>query len=237
MGTKVTPFKSCEDVVRCISARIENKQKTFCVAINPEKVYCAMYDTTVATALAGAELCICDGIGITLAAALLHGKIVRRCTDNLLDTLIKIAAMNGWRVFFLGASADSNNQACTNFLKRYPNLQIVGHRDGYFKNSQEVIHQINESRAELLFVAMGSPKQELWISRHRHEISPYFCMGIGGALDVVSGKVKRAPKILRKIGLEFLYRLITQPKRFVRQLALPKFVLMVLKERLLTINK
>ncbi|NVL90273.1 MAG: WecB/TagA/CpsF family glycosyltransferase [Desulfobacterales bacterium] len=232
MGTNVTPFESFEDTVRCISARIANKQKTFCVAINPEKVYHAMHDPSLASALAKCNIGLCDGVGVVLAAKILHGRILRRCTDGLLEILISLAAMNSWRVFFLGASEESNKRACANFLRIYPELQIVGRKDGYFRDSQKVVHQINESQADLLFVAMGSPEQELWIAQHIQEITAFFCMGIGGALDVVSGKVKRAPKVFRKIGTEFLYRLIMQPKRFRRQLVLSVFAVMILKEKL-----
>jgi len=232
MGTNVTPFESFEDAVCCISARIANKQKTFCVAINPVKIYHARHSPNVAAALAKADIGACDGIGVVLAARILYGKTVRRCTDLLLERLISIAATNGWRVFLLGASSESNRKAADNFLKRFPTLQLAGCRDGYFEDSHEVVRQINQSRPDLLFVAMGSPKQELWIAEHKDEINAYFSMGVGGAFDVVSRKAKRAPKFFRRTGTEFLFRFVNAPrKRWRRQIIRWTFAFSVLREK------
>ncbi len=231
LGVNVHPFGCSAEVVRCISARIANNQRTFCIAINPLKVCSAIQDARVAAVLETADLCICDGIGVTLASWLLYGKRLKRCTDTLFDDLVERAAANGWSIFLLGATRDSNERAFTQLRKKYPGLRIAGRRDGYFQDSEEVVHTINKSGADLLFVAMGSPRQELWIAKYRKDIATPFCMGVGGAVDVISGKVKRAPRFFRAIGLEFLYRLIAQPTRFRRQLALPKYTLMVLKAK------
>ncbi len=117
-------------------------------------------------------------------------------------------------------------------LKSYPGLSIVGRHDGYFKNSGKVIEDINRSEADILFVAMGSPKQEQWLSENWDTIQASFCMGVGGTFDVVSGKVKWAPTICRKTGTEWLYRLVSEPKRWRRQLALPKFIWLLFQYRL-----
>ena len=116
--------------------------------------------------------------------------------------------------------------------KRHPGLQIVGRRDGFFKDSAAVVRQINDSRADMLFVAMGSPKQEYWIAKHREAINAPFCMGVGGSLDVASGTIKRAPRVFQKTGTEFLFQLVTEPKRFRRQMVYLPYMLNVLKERL-----
>lgn len=234
LGTRVHPFADFEDVLHCIAGRVADRRKTFCVAINPEKVYAAAREPAVRSALESSELGICDGIGVTLGAWLLYRRVVKRHTDNLWCSLVELAATKGWRVFFLGASPESNAKTCAYFLDKYPDLQVSGARDGYFDDSEEVIQQINEGRTDLLFVAMGTPKQEMWIAAHRDRLTAIFCMGVGGAFDVVSGKVRRAPRFFRIAGLEFLYRLVTQPTRFRRQLALPKYGLMILKERCAT---
>ena len=114
-------------------------------------------------------------------------------------------------IFLLGASPESNSAAREKIQKMYPNLRIVGFQDGYFKNSYEVIKKINASKANLLFVALGSPKQEYWISRHRYAINANICMGVGGSFDIVSGSLRRAPRIFRVTGTEFLYRLVREP--------------------------
>ena len=114
-------------------------------------------------------------------------------------------------LFLLGASAESNRQAAAALVERYPALQIVGREDGYFQDSEAIVRKINASDAELLFVAMGSPKQELWIAQHRDAIEAPFCMGVGGTFDVAAGTARRAPIIFQKTGTEFLFQLVTRP--------------------------
>lgn len=232
MGISVTPFDSYKHAVECILHRIAIGQKTFCLAMNPEKVYVALNDLNLKTIFNKADIQICDGIGVKYAARLLLGQRLKRCTGvQLFFDLIANAAEDDFKVFLLGATLESNKLACSNLLDMYPDLKIVGHQHGYFQNSSAVVKQINESEAELLFVAMGSPKQELWLAEHKSEINAYFCMGVGGTFDLISGKAKRAPKFFRKTGTEFFYRLLTNTKRWRRQLVLPKFGLMVLKEK------
>lgn len=234
MGVPVRPFGSYAQAVEHVADVISSGRKSFCVAINPEKVRQAVRDPQLLAILQDADIGVCDGIGIVLAARLLYGRKIRRCTGcDLFFHLNATAAARGWRVFLLGASPECNAAACARLGEMYPGLKIVGNRDGYFRDSEEVVAEINASRADLVFVAMGSPKQEHWIARHRRSINASFCMGIGGTLDVVSGRAKRAPKVFRRTGTEFLFRLLANPGRWRRQLALPAFVLMAVGRRLL----
>src|SRR5579883_3668205 len=122
-----------------------------------------------------------------------------------------------------------NARARVELRRRFPNLRIAGARHGFFKDSTGVVDEINRSGADLLFAAMGSPRQEFWIAEHRPMLRPRFCMGVGGSLDVVAGVVKRAPAVFQKTGTEWLFRLVSDPRRARRQLALPLFALDVLK--------
>ena len=117
-------------------------------------------------------------------------------------------------------------------VRKYPDLQIVGHRDGYFTDTDAVVREINDSGAQLLFVVLGSPKQEQWIIANRARISASFLMGVGGSLDVASGRVKWAPGLCRMTGTEWLYRLIRQPSRASRQLVLPLFAWHVIRGKM-----
>ncbi len=147
--------------------------------------------------------------------------------------IVPHAAKKGWGVFLLGASPESNAEACAKLQEAYPDLRIVGHQDGYFKDSAQVVSHINSSGADLLFVAMGSPTQEYWIAEHREKINAPFCMGVGGSFDVVSGTIRRAPAIFRRTGTEWLFQLVTEPhKRFRRQTVYVPFMLRVLSKRL-----
>jgi N-acetylglucosaminyldiphosphoundecaprenol N-acetyl-beta-D-mannosaminyltransferase len=149
-----------------------------------------------------------------------------------------MASRKNWGVYLLGTSTESNDGARLALEKLYPDLRIVGWQDGYFKDSASVIKQINASGANLLFVAMGSPKQEYWISRHRHAIDASFCMGVGGSFDIASGHLKRAPKLFRMFGTEFLFRLIREPrKRWRIQKVLFLYFFRVIHQKLFSIAK
>jgi N-acetylglucosaminyldiphosphoundecaprenol N-acetyl-beta-D-mannosaminyltransferase len=218
--------------VACVEDRLKKKQKSFCVAINPEKVYRAARDRELNRILAQADMGICDGVGISIAARLIYGERIRRCTGvDLFYALIAKAVERQWKIFLLGASPAVNAKASDALYAKYPGLQIAGRHDGYFENSAAVVEQINASGADLVFVAMGTPRQEFWIAENSSKINAGFLMGVGGTFDVVSGLVRRAPGIFRRTGTEFLYRLISNPRRWRRQLVLPSFFVSVLIHR------
>jgi N-acetylglucosaminyldiphosphoundecaprenol N-acetyl-beta-D-mannosaminyltransferase len=230
LGTRVNIFDSYDHAIQLIRQRISSRRPTFCVAINPEKVYRATRDPGLSRVLDSAHVRICDGIGISLASLLLYRRRLPRCTGiDLFLRLIHLSAEEGWKVFLLGASPQSNAAACCALVKTHPSLRIVGRQDGYFKNSLAVVEQINESGADLLFVAMGTPRQELWISEQLPHLRASFCMGVGGSLDVVGGAGKRAPALFRKTGTEWFFRLLVQPSRLQRQMVLPLFMAEILR--------
>lgn len=233
LGIPVVFFDSYQHAVAHIGRRIRARRKTFCVAINPEKIDKARHDPKLRTMLQGADLGICDGVGIILAVMLCYGKRFHRCTGcDLFGKLVEYAASSELSVFLLGAAPEVNKAACEKLKQKFPGLRIAGARDGFFKDDAQVIDQINASGADLLFVAMGSPKQEFWITANRGRIDAPFVMGVGGSFDVHSGRVRRAPWLFRKTGTEFFYRLLCSPSRWKRQLALPRFAGAVLWERL-----
>ena len=233
MGIPVVPFESYDQALESIEEIIESNSKSFWVAMNPIKVYHAWHDSELQSLLQQADVCICDGVGISIASKILHGESIKRCTGcDLFFRLLSLACRKGWGVYLLGASAESNDAARLELKKMYPDLNIVGWQDGYFKNSHAVVRQINRSRAKLLFVAMGSPMQEYWISRHRQAINANFCMGVGGSFDIASGRLTRAPKISRVTGTEFLYRLIREPRKRwrIQKVLIPYFMRVVEKK-------
>ena len=233
MGVNVVPFNSCSHASRYVEHSIASGRKSFCAAINPEKVHWASHDPDGRSVLHQADMGICDGVGIVLAAQFLLGRRIKRCTGiDLFLELIALAARRGWKVFLLGATPESNVGAYRRLSRMFPGLKIVGHRDGYFEASEPVIEHINASGADLVFVALGSPRQELWISRYRDRLNAAFCMGVGGSFDVVSGRARRAPGIFRRTGTEFFYRLISNPGRWRRQLSLPSFLIAMFRARL-----
>ena len=135
--------------------------------------------------------------------------------------------------FLLGASAESNAAARSKLKTMYPDLSLAGWQDGYFKDSSTVINKINSSGAKILFVAMGSPKQEYWIWQNWNSITVNFCMGVGGSFDIAAGNLNRAPKIFRATGTEFLFRLAKEPyKRWKIQKKLFPYFLRVIGKKL-----
>jgi N-acetylglucosaminyldiphosphoundecaprenol N-acetyl-beta-D-mannosaminyltransferase len=213
-GIPVNVLGSYQDAVRLIRSRIVSRQQTFCVALNPLKIYRAVRDPALLQILNSADIRTCDGIGVSWATLLLHRTWTPRVTGiQLFLDLVELAAREGWNIFLLGASPESNAAARLTLLQRHPTLRIAGSRDGFFEDSDEVVRSINESGADLVFIAMGSPRQELWISEHLPRLNPVFCMGVGGSLDAISGAANWAPRVFRATGTEWLYRILMQPRR------------------------
>jgi N-acetylglucosaminyldiphosphoundecaprenol N-acetyl-beta-D-mannosaminyltransferase len=235
MGIPVVPFETYGQALECIEKAIELKRRSFCVAINPIKMYHAWHDANLMDLLRHADLSICDGVGVSIASRILYGRSIKRITGcDLFFGLLALASRRQWGVYLLGASAESNAAARLRLQRMYPDLKIAGWQDGYFQDSGKVVEQINASKAELVFVAMGSPKQEHWIWSHRRDIDAGFCMGVGGSFDVASGNVKRAPKVFRVTGTEFLFRFLMEPrKRLSHQKVLLYFLLRVIGRRLM----
>jgi len=234
MGIPVVPFETYDQALECIEQAIEMNRKSFWVAINPNKYYFAWHERELMDILKQADVSICDGVGVSIASKIFHGRCIKRITGcDLFFKLLSLASRKQWGVYMLGASPQSSAVARSKLQKMYPDLRIVGCQDGYFKDSSHVVKQINASRADLLFVAMGSPKQEYWIWHHRQAIDAAFCMGVGGSFDVAAGNLKRAPKIFQKTGTEFLFQLITEPrKRWPKQKRFLYFLLRVIGKRL-----
>lgn len=204
------------------------------LAVNPEKVMRAQRDSILLDQLRSANLLIPDGIGVVLGARLLGlGHAERVPGAELMPKLCERAAAKGYTVFLFGASTEVNQQAVAALRDLYPGIRIVGSQHGYVKEKEmpSLIARINECQPDLLFVALGSPHQELWMYRYLPHLKVKVCQGVGGTFDVIAGRVRRAPKLFRSLHLEWFYRLASNPSRIRRQTALPIFAYRILKER------
>ncbi|WDC84167.1 WecB/TagA/CpsF family glycosyltransferase [Caloramator sp. mosi_1] len=211
---------------------IEEREPSFVVAINPEKIMKAKEDEGLKALLNSARLKIPDGVGVLIASRLKGGRIRKRVTGiDLMNNICKRSAEKGYRVFLLGAKPGVAEKAAEILKERYKGLNIAGVRDGYFESEDEVIDYIKSKSPDVLFVAMGSPKQELFIKRNMERLGVPLLMGVGGSYDVICGNIKRAPEWMQKIGLEWMYRLIKEPWRYKRMMVLPKFLFEVLFSR------
>ncbi|MFZ2054539.1 MAG: WecB/TagA/CpsF family glycosyltransferase [Candidatus Aminicenantales bacterium] len=227
---------SLEKLVHDIRKRILHSRQTTIFSVNPEKVILSQHDPELSEALNSADILIPDGIGVILSLWLFQRQKRNRIPGiDLFESLLSIAAQDKYPVFLLGADPQVNKLAVKQMLGRYPGIIIAGSNHGYFKNEEAkcIIDKINSCNASILFVGMGSPRQEKWIHRYRHHIKATICMGVGGSFDVISGRVRRAPLCLRKMGLEWFTRLAKEPRRAERQVSLARFVFAIIKRRLL----
>lgn len=216
--------ETLEEIDKIIKKRVPS----FVVAINPEKIMKASKDKRLLELLNSAAIQIPDGVGVLIASRLKGGSIRTRVTGiDLMYGICQNAAKKGYRVYLLGAKPGVANKAGEILKSRYNGLNIVGIRDGYFKDDMEVIEDIRSKKPDILFVAMGSPKQEYWITSNMEKVEVPLLMGVGGSFDVTCGNIKRAPEWMCKMGLEWFYRLVKEPWRYKRMLVLPQFLFKV----------
>ena len=235
------PFitKSFNEMVNLLAQRIMNKNKTFIVTANPEIVMHAKKHEDYMSAIKDADFTVPDGYGIILASRILNNPISERVTGyDLTVRLLELSNQNKWKVYLLGGKEEVNEAAANNIKKRYPHLQLVGRHHGYFDWEEGgVTADIQRLQPDIVLVALGVPRQEQWTASQIDQFSHGIFMGVGGSIDVLAGTVKRAPKIWQVLRVEWLYRLLKQPSRWKRMLALPEFVLEVFKVKFSSTNK
>lgn len=179
-----------------------------------------------------ADLVTPDGAGILWASRHLGQPVTAKVSGvDLAARACALSQEKNWRIFFFGAAPGVAEEARARIQARYPGALIVGHRDGYYKPEQEaqVVEEIRAARPDILLVAMGIPRQEKFIARHKAALGVPILIGVGGTLDVFSGTVKRAPVWMQKSGTEWLYRLASNPKKISKVAMLPRFALMTLR--------
>ena len=212
---------------------IERREKAYIVTPNPEIVWVARRDEGVRNVLNGAELVLPDGIGVIMAAKILGTPLRERVPGiDFAALLFDKMSQHDKSVFLFGAKPGIAEEAAQKLAAAYPGLVVSGVMDGYTKNDDLTIERINSAKPDLLLVCLGAPRQELWIAANLDKLDVGLCVGLGGALDVYAGAVKRAPVFFRKLGLEWFYRLIREPRRIKRMIKLPLFILVVIFKRI-----
>lgn len=218
-----------------VAGSIGRGSSTWILAINPEKIMKALSDEELRRLLLQANLFIPDGIGVLWAGKILGRPFPQRVTGvDLLVRLVEEAARRGWKVYLLGAAPGVAEEVAAAWETRWPGLQVAGTYHGYFSEEEEgmVVAKVAAAGPDILFVAMGSPRQERFIGNNRTALRVPVCMGVGGSFDVISGKKKRAPVWMQKVGMEWSYRLFLEPSRVLRMSALPRFMFLVLRRKL-----
>ena len=212
---------------------LQNNETCYCVTPNAEIAYEAMKSPELTALLNDAALVLPDGAGVVLASKILGTPLKEKVAGvDFADRLMEIMAEEGYRLYLLGSKPGVAELAAEKMLEKHPGLTICGMADGYFKDEDAVVEKINASGADILFVCLGAPKQEYFMQKHRDALRVRMMLGLGGTLDSFAGTVKRAPKWMIRMNLEWFYRLLKEPKRLGRMMRLPKFILSVIGRKI-----
>jgi N-acetylglucosaminyldiphosphoundecaprenol N-acetyl-beta-D-mannosaminyltransferase len=201
--------------------------------VNPEFIMTAQKDPVFLKILNEADICLADGVGLLMAGRWMGKPLPERVAgSDFVYEVAQLAAENSWRLFLLGAAPGVAEEAAAIFQDKFPGLSIAGTYAGSPDPSenQTIVDLINDSQADILYVAYGAPKQDKWIARNRYDLPPVrLAVGIGGSLDFVTGRSVRAPRWAQDAGLEWLHRLYKEPWRLKRMMALPRFAIEVIR--------
>ena len=232
MGLKFDSMTMDEALSRA-EALLRGDKAAYVVTPNAEIAYEALHDGQLREMLNGADLMLPDGAGVVLASKLLRTPVKQKVAGvDFAVGLLGVLERNGQSLYLLGGKPGIGELAAQKMLEAHPQLRIAGIADGYFQDEAPVIAKINASGADALFVCLGAPKQERFMVQHQQELHVHLMAGLGGSLDAFAGTVQRAPAWMIRLNLEWLYRLIREPKRFRRMLRLPKYLWAVMLKRI-----
>ena len=214
---------------------MQSKKGGYLATPNPEIVMLCQENTELSKAVSDADMVLPDGIGIIYGAKILGTPLKQKIPGiDFIQELFSEMSKKHMSVFLLGAKPGVAELAEEKLKTRYAGLQFLGTNDGYFSDDRPIIEKINSAAPDLLLVCLGTPKQELWMSKSSDKLDVGLMAGLGGSLDVFAGIVERAPEKWRSMGFEWLYRLINDPSRASRMSSIPKFCVAIIKEKLNT---
>ena len=232
MGVRFDNVTMEEALARAI-ALLPEKRGAYVVTPNSEIVYEAMADESLRDLLNAADLVLPDGAGVVLGSKILKTPLKEKVAGvDFADRLLGHLAETGGSVYLLGGKPGIAELAGQKMREKHPDLTISGMADGYFRDEGPVVEAIQQAAPDVLFVCLGAPKQERFMARHQKELPVGLMAGLGGSLDSFAGTVKRAPKWMIRLNLEWFYRLLKEPWRFKRMLRLPKFLWAVVCRRM-----
>lgn len=229
---------SRRELINICEKALKDHAHGYFLAINPEKIvntaktglFSHKHDKLLAN--------FADGVGVVLATKLLKSQTIERIAGvDFFIEILGILNQNQQKLFLFGSSEQVLEQTIRSINTNFPNISIVGTQHGYAYDSDDIVQQINKLSPDVIAVALGSPKQEEWILEEGMKTKSGIYIGVGGTFDVISGRVTRAPGLVRKLGLEWFYRLIRQPSRIKRQIRLLVFMFRVIQEKIHQISK
>lgn len=212
---------------------LRSGQRGYIVTPNPEIIWLCREDAELKDIISRAALVLPDGIGVIYGARILGRPLKGKVAGiDFADKLMEELARADRSVFLFGAKPGIADMAAENLKAKHRGLVIAGTADGYFKDDAPIIEKINAAKPDLLLVCLGAPKQESWMQKHMEHLNVGLMAGLGGSLDVFSGTVERAPESWRKLHLEWLHRLVKEPRRITRMMKLPMFLFAVIGLRI-----
>lgn len=220
------------EIVRELEEVLASEGRMRVVTLNPEMVMRSRWDPELRQSLHTAGLIVPDGFGVVFAMRRAGFKDQPRIAGvDLVEELLKVEWGQGLRLFLLGGEPGVAEEAARRLKRTYPGVRVVGAAHGYLSPDEEerVVEIVNRSAPHLLLVGMGLPKQEIWLARHWERLKASIGIGIGGGIDLWAGRSKRAPRMMRRVGLEWLYRTVCEPKRVFRLAVLPKYLWLVMR--------
>ncbi|MFS0836269.1 WecB/TagA/CpsF family glycosyltransferase [Paenibacillus sp. 1P03SA] len=223
-----------KDTVAYLTGAIESRIPHQIITANPIMIMSALEDPAYMEMMRRAELIVPDGAGLVWAAGYVGQPVAERVPGiDLIHELMRTGEPRRWKVYLLGTTQETIQTAAAKLAREYPLIDIVGYRDGYFGEAEDrqVVDSIRQLQPDILLVGRSSSTQEPWIAKYKRDLDVPVIMGVGGSFDVLAGKLKRAPKIFQKLKLEWFYRLLQEPSRFGRMLALPKFAWKVIRDK------
>lgn len=222
-----------EEAAAAGAALVEADGFHYAVTPNPEFILAARKDPDFSRVLGKADLVLADGVGVIHSAKILGRPLKGKVPGiDFAQRLIAWMAAHGKRLFLLGAKPGVAELAAANLKDKYPGLIVCGTHDGYFKEDGPVVEAIRQAAADVVFVCLGAPKQEFWMAKNGPASGAHLMVGLGGSLDVFAGVVERAPEGFQKLGMEWLYRLMKEPKRIGRMAKLPLVLVYALGSRI-----
>ena len=235
MKTRIFQYEIFNDTIEELFKNINSFEKVHIVSGNPQVLFSGLQNNLLLENFTSENsIIIPDGIGTVICSKIVRQPVKEKIAGvELMDRIVKKCEKENQGIYLLGSTQETVNMCNINLRTKYSKLNILGSHDGYFEmdNCEELLKEIEKVSPQVLFVAMGCPRQEIFIAKYMDRLPCKVFMGVGGSFDIIAGNVKRAPKWMINIGMEWLYRVAKEPFRIKRLSSIPKFILMVIKEK------
>ncbi|WP_291632264.1 WecB/TagA/CpsF family glycosyltransferase [Clostridium sp.] len=235
MTTRILQYEIFNDNMEELLRSINNFKKVHIVSGNPEVLLTGLQNNVLLDSITSKNaIIIPDGISTVICAKIVGRPVKEKIAGvELMDSIVKKCEKENKGIYLLGSTKETVDMCNINLRTKYRKLNILGSHDGYFEmdNCEEILKEIEKVSPSVLFVAMGCPRQEMFIAKYMDRLPCSIFMGVGGSFDIIAGNLKRAPKWMIKLGLEWLYRVAKEPFRLKRLSSIPEFILMVIKEK------